>query len=234
MIIFRPCPLRGPLDRRSAIKEKHRESITSAALDLMEESHSIDINLDTLAKRADVSRRTIFNHFSSIDEVISEALCSAFDPIETKLVTELNKCTDQDGVFNAILAALQGQYMIPCLARATALFSTDTGEIKEARDLLIAQRVFNIMGSTILSLVFVHFKEADDFYAELIVSAFMSALLIITTRWANETQRQVNEESIKIWDTYLERLVNLHIYCANIAHRKSNQTNGDKHGRTAL
>ncbi|MEK8226313.1 TetR/AcrR family transcriptional regulator [Oerskovia sp. M15] len=62
-------------DRRAALKARHRRAIVDAAAALIGESGGTDFSVDELAGRADVSRRTVFNHFGSLDEVVTE-VCS--------------------------------------------------------------------------------------------------------------------------------------------------------------
>ncbi len=60
-------------DRRTAIKTRHRQAIIDAATALISEGGTARFSVDELAARADVSRRTIFNHFASIDDVVTTA-----------------------------------------------------------------------------------------------------------------------------------------------------------------
>jgi len=52
------------IDRRAALKAKHRAAILQAARDLVDERGGRGFSVDELAARADVARRTVFNHFS--------------------------------------------------------------------------------------------------------------------------------------------------------------------------
>jgi TetR/AcrR family transcriptional regulator of autoinduction and epiphytic fitness len=58
-------PTAGPL------KARHRRAILDAATELIDRHRAARFSVDQLAERADVSRRTIFNHFTSIDEVVT-------------------------------------------------------------------------------------------------------------------------------------------------------------------
>lgn len=57
-------------DRRAALKAKHRAAILQAARDLVDERGGREFSVDDLAARADIARRTVFNHFASLDEVL--------------------------------------------------------------------------------------------------------------------------------------------------------------------
>ena len=56
-------------DRRAALKERSRQAIVQAAAELMDETGGTAFTVDELAERADVSRRTVFNHFASLEEI---------------------------------------------------------------------------------------------------------------------------------------------------------------------
>src|SRR5699024_10253535 len=73
-------------DRREALRARYRRAILDAAADLMDQSEGAAFTVDTLAERADVSRRTVFNHFASVEdiviEVFSEVLSGFADHID--------------------------------------------------------------------------------------------------------------------------------------------------------
>ena len=57
-------------DKRSARKAENRIAIVEAAESLILEGGYGALNAEALAERAGVSRRTIFNHFASVDDVL--------------------------------------------------------------------------------------------------------------------------------------------------------------------
>ena len=59
-------------DKRSARKAENRIAIVEAAESLILEGGYGALNAEALAERAGVSRRTIFNHFASVDDVLFE------------------------------------------------------------------------------------------------------------------------------------------------------------------
>ena len=70
-----------PTDKREATKWRNRRAIVGAAAQLTAE-HGIDgFSVESLAERAGVSRRTIFNHFSSVDEAIFASFASKVDQL---------------------------------------------------------------------------------------------------------------------------------------------------------
>ncbi|KTR75611.1 TetR/AcrR family transcriptional regulator, partial [Rothia kristinae] len=55
-------------DRRAQRRESTHRAIAAAALQLIVEQDAEGLSVAELARRAGVSRRTVFNHYSSIEE----------------------------------------------------------------------------------------------------------------------------------------------------------------------
>lgn len=68
-----------PSDRRSLVRTQNRDAIASAAADLVLRVGPSHLTVDELAERAGVSRRTVFNHFSSIEEAAFARVNDNFD-----------------------------------------------------------------------------------------------------------------------------------------------------------
>ncbi len=68
-------------DKRSARKAENRIAIVEAAESLVLEGGYGALNAEALAERAGVSRRTIFNHFASVDDVLVTRLNQYFNRI---------------------------------------------------------------------------------------------------------------------------------------------------------
>ena len=68
-------------DKRSARKAENRIAIVEAAESLILERGYGALNAEALAERAGVSRRTIFNHFASVDDVLVTRMNQYFNRI---------------------------------------------------------------------------------------------------------------------------------------------------------
>ncbi|HEX5332510.1 MAG TPA: TetR/AcrR family transcriptional regulator [Cellulomonas sp.] len=68
-------PVERPVDRRTALRDRHHRAILEGAAALLAEGGSAALSVEALAARADVSRRTVFNHFPHLDDVVV-ALCA--------------------------------------------------------------------------------------------------------------------------------------------------------------
>ncbi|WP_129657483.1 TetR/AcrR family transcriptional regulator [Rothia uropygialis] len=77
-----PASTRGATqDRRSLVREQNRHAIAAAAAALVRREGPQSLNVDELAARAGVSRRTVFNHFSSIEEAAFAQINDDFDQL---------------------------------------------------------------------------------------------------------------------------------------------------------
>jgi len=75
------CIAQKIVDKRSARKAENRIAIMDAAEKLVLAGGLKALTADTLAKESGVSRRTIFNHFSSVEAAAVERLNEYLDRI---------------------------------------------------------------------------------------------------------------------------------------------------------
>ena len=85
--------LEGQLaDKRTLVGQRNRAAISRAAAELIREEDTGRFTVEELARRAGVSRRTVFNHFGSIEEAAFSELFDRLDrlaePLEIPAVPE--------------------------------------------------------------------------------------------------------------------------------------------------
>ncbi|MEV0902964.1 TetR/AcrR family transcriptional regulator [Actinoplanes sp. NPDC049802] len=192
----------APLDRRAALKARHRRAILDAADALIGEG--VRFSVDQLAERADVSRRTIFNHFVSIDDVVttvcSEMLgeavgrfrstvtsgqrASMFDDVAGAL-----RDTDVPGVIGYLWRALGG--FAPGDPRAEHIFQATFARTSEEMARELARR----------------YPGVDPIDAAILVSSLMNGTVVVATHWIAVTSAATDGESRDLWRHLLERLI---------------------------
>lgn len=109
------------LSRRERNKVATRAAIAQAALDLVAEVGYETITIEMVAARADISRRTFFNYFSSLDEALNIQVTRALDraiealddhaftmPIVDATIHALHSIADQDFLSSVALLYSQG------------------------------------------------------------------------------------------------------------------------------
>ncbi len=60
-------------------KSRTREEIISAAVELFNQKSSVEVPFESIAAKADVSRKTLYNHFSGKEQLILEIVRPIFD-----------------------------------------------------------------------------------------------------------------------------------------------------------
>jgi AcrR family transcriptional regulator len=68
-------------DRRALVRTQNRRAIAAAAAELIRAKGADQLRVDEIAEQAGVSRRTVFNHFSSIEEAAYAQLHDDFDSL---------------------------------------------------------------------------------------------------------------------------------------------------------
>lgn len=190
------------IDRRSALKARHRRAILDAANALISEGGRFSV--DQLAERADVSRRTIFNHFASIDDVVTtvctEMLHVVIDGFRTVVtsgeresmftdVAGALRATDVPGVIAYLWRALGG--FAPGNPQATQIFHATVARTSEEMALELAGK----------------YPEADPLDAAILVSSLMNGTVVVATHWIAVTAAETDEQSRDLWHNLLERMI---------------------------
>ncbi|QKS21643.1 TetR/AcrR family transcriptional regulator [Curtobacterium sp. Csp1] len=107
-------------DRRAALKAKHRAAILQAARDLVDEQGGRGFSVDDLAARADIARRTVFNHFASLDEVLLAVCEQELSVIIDRFLADMARTPIGDGsrasMFDELESAARGADLAPAIA----------------------------------------------------------------------------------------------------------------------
>jgi TetR/AcrR family transcriptional regulator of autoinduction and epiphytic fitness len=190
------------IDRRAALKARHRRAILDAANALI--SEGVRFSVDQLAERADISRRTVFNHFSSIDDVVTtvctEMLAVVIDGFRTTVtsgerasmfadVAGALRVTDVPGIIAYLWRALGG--FAPGDPQATQIFQATFARTSEEMARELARR----------------YPEADPLDAAILVSSLMNGVIVIATHWIGVTAAETDERSRDLWRHLLERMI---------------------------
>jgi TetR/AcrR family transcriptional regulator, regulator of autoinduction and epiphytic fitness len=203
-------------DRREALKARHRRAIVDAAAALMTEIGGTDFTVDQLAARADVSRRTVFNHFKTMDditlEVFREMLGSVLDNVDANLAA-----TDDDtSMFDRVAAALSATDLVTPLTELTRIFQTeDCGPAQilggdhelNPRQAVLFERAITDLGNRIAATTLHHHPSAEPFEVELMCGALIGGALAVVRNWARSTGGADTAESRRAWDDLLGRMV---------------------------
>ncbi len=195
-------------DRREVLKARRRRAIVEAAKTLMTEISGTDFTVDQLAERADVSRRTVFNHFPTMDEIVLEAFGEMIegivDTVDSNLSAQLTFGTTS--VFDQLTEALRATDLVTPIAELTRIFD---GEVTSPapRKAVLFERAMHDLGTRISATALRHHPHADPFEVDVMCGALVSGALVVHQRWTEATGGVDTPESRRVWDELLDRLI---------------------------
>ncbi|MBD8042569.1 TetR/AcrR family transcriptional regulator [Arthrobacter sp. Sa2BUA2] len=190
-------------DRRAALKNRHRQAIIDACAALLSERRGTDFSVDELARRADVSRRTVFNHFASLDDVVTEVgtgivgavltLPPGTAPEERSPLDDLVDLVSSPEFIGAI------SYLTQVLGRADSRSSPQKA--------ILAFRSVTLAGNQVITALLSRHPHADPLEIELLVGTFAGGVSVIYERWSAQTGAVDTPESRGAWLELLQRLI---------------------------
>ncbi|GGC18143.1 TetR/AcrR family transcriptional regulator [Cellulomonas carbonis] len=210
--VVRPVGSAGPTerqatDRRAALKDRHRRAIVAAAAALMEEADGVRFTVDQLAERADVARRTVFNHFASLDEVVAAVSADVLDPVLDALVAGMTSAPTGDAasMFDDLAAVLRATDLVTPMAWLTRALGPVEDESPVRAGLLL--RGFSDLGERMTAALAARHPDADALDVHLLVGSLMSGLVVLHRHWWAATAAADDDASRRTWADLLERLL---------------------------
>ncbi|RKS10284.1 TetR family transcriptional regulator [Nocardiopsis sp. Huas11] len=199
-------------DRREALKARHRKAIVTAAAALMTEIGGTDFTVDQLAARADVSRRTVFNHFTTVDditvEVFHEMLGAVLDNVDANFEASAAEHAGETSMFDQLAGALRATDLVGTTTELTRIFGPDSGP-RSARQAVLFERAINDLGIRIATITLRHRPEADPLEVDLMCGALVGGALVVVRHWEQSTGGVDTVESRRVWDELLERMISV-------------------------
>lgn len=202
-----------PIDRRLALKQRSRQAIVDAAAALLEEQCGLRFTVDQLAERADVSRRTIFNHFATLDDVVT-AVCSDLlgGLVDTFVGNALAVPAEDDApaaMFDEVATALRTTELVGPMAYLTRALGgpEQRVDIESPWAATLLLRSFNEVSRRFADAMAVRHPSADALDVHLLVNSLMSGLIVLYYHWRAATDAADDEASREVWDAYLERML---------------------------
>lgn len=173
----------------------------------MEEREGRDFTVEELALRADVSRRTVFNHFASIDDVVAE-VCSG---VLGSLMESLSSARLEDGtaagsVFEELARAFRSADLVGPMSYLTRVLGgrQDPSSPWQA---LMTMRTLTEVSDRLAEELQRCRPGVDELSISLLVGALTSGVGVLYHHWAEATGAVDTPESRRVWDELLERLI---------------------------
>lgn len=195
-------------DRRAELKARHRQAILDAADSLIRERGKPQFSVDELAERADVSRRTVFNHFSSLDDVIMTSCTRVFTGVLNEFRTASAAASAGDGsrvaLFAEITAVVRDIDLPTVVAYLWGVLSDDSedGRSKHALGDVIVRATEQLSVE-----IADRSSEIDEFEAAILISSVMNGIAVVASRWILLTGGVLDDSSRRLWDELFDRLI---------------------------
>ncbi len=195
-------------DRRAELKARHREAILDAADALIRERGKPQFSVDELAARADVSRRTVFNHFSSLDEVLMTTCTRLLSDVVNDFRAATQTAPAADGSLVALFDEITSAVRAIDLPTVVAyLWGVLAEERENGRSPHALGDVFT-RATEQLSLEIADRNLAiDRFEIAILLSSVMNGVAVVSGHWITRTGGLLDESSRIVWDDLVDRLI---------------------------
>jgi TetR/AcrR family transcriptional regulator, regulator of autoinduction and epiphytic fitness len=180
-------------DKHQALKLENNRAIKLAALALAEERGLGQFTVEELATRAQVSRRTFFNHFGSIHEATRAGLRDIlFDASEAvidalRANTELNQVQTAAELFEVAAASLQAVDFTPSIVRMHRVLGIKKPGTKTAEDAQYFGEVFAMITAEIRELLSESAPHLPNVTRNLLVDSLLASVRITAEIWLPES-----------------------------------------------
>ncbi|WP_273652616.1 TetR/AcrR family transcriptional regulator [Cellulomonas fimi] len=192
--------------RRAALRERHHRAIVDAAAALMRETGGTSFSVDELAQRADVSRRTVFNHFESLDEIVitvcGDILGTVVDSFESHATTDADAT-----MFDELAHALRATDLVTPIAYLTRVLGKTTDDELTPRHAALIGRAFTEVSGRMSAELLRRHPDADELDVRLLVGSLMSGALVVHGYWHQATGGADDDRSRQVWADLVERLL---------------------------
>ena len=196
-------------DRRAALKARHRAAILEAARDLLDERGGPSFGVDELAARADVARRTVFNHFASLSEVMLSVCDEALSVLVDDFLASVSSTAMGDGsraaMFDELAIAVHESKLVEPIAAIVRVLGGPAAA--DARTAELTGAAFGRVTSRLIVEVERRHPGADPLDVELLIGSLMNGIATIARHWVDRTGARVDDASRAVWEQLLARLL---------------------------
>lgn len=199
-------------DREAASKARKRRRIVDAARELLAERDGTDFSVEEVAERAGLSRRTIFNYFGSIDDLLvevgTEVLGGLIDDFRVAEGAPGGAAPGGDvraALFAELADALRNVAQVPAMVRLTQVL----GGVRSTHPRVAASvqlAIVRLVGRLAREVGARH-PEADPLDVELLAASLVSGLVVLHSHWSADQGVVDTPHSRAAWSELLDRLV---------------------------
>ncbi|MCF4121842.1 TetR/AcrR family transcriptional regulator [Antribacter sp. KLBMP9083] len=196
-------------DRRAALKTANRHAIIVAAAQIVSERGLPGLTADELAARADVSRRTIFNHFGSLDEIVTAGFIEAMGVIVEEFTAVAEATPVGEGtaasMFDEIAQVIRATDIVTPLSRMLRLLSPE--DPMDAHQDARVRESLRIISDRLAAEVLRRHHGADPLDVNVLVGSLTGGLGVVALHWHVRTGASDDPESRAVWDELVDRVL---------------------------
>lgn len=196
-------------DRRRQVKSANRRAILDAAAGLAEERGLGHFTVRDLAERAGVSRRTIFNHFASVDDAVHARFIELLEVIVDDFV-EIADATpppatpSTGAVFEQLADVIERTALVRSLSHIARLVGTSEDH---PATVLWSHEVLQTVTARLTAEVTRRNPQADPFTVALLAGSLINAMAVAFEHWERETGAVDTPDSRLVWQRLLRTAV---------------------------
>ncbi|MBD2765813.1 TetR/AcrR family transcriptional regulator [Kocuria sp. cx-455] len=196
------CQGKAPKDKRGALKWHNRRAIVMAAGELTDRHGIQGFTVDDLAAKAGVSRRTIFNHFSSAEDAGYEYLSELVTRLIRAVLAELPDPSERGeqtlgSMYQDLCTAMRSHSLVEAL-RPLLLQVTEVKESPTAA--LWGFRVTSAATERLENVLCERLPDHDRLELQLVATSIINSMSVCMDAWLLRTGGELNDESRRIWD----------------------------------
>ena len=172
----------------------------------MDERSGTDFTVDEIAARADVSRRTVFNHFSSLDDLVVEVCSGALsDVIDSLAGVPIGDGTNAS-MIEEMAAVLRAADLVGPLVYLTRVLGRPARQ-PSPRQALLTLRVFTEVSDLLFAAILLRRPDADELSLQLLVGSLAGGVGVLYHHWVAATGAVDTPESRRVWAELQEALL---------------------------
>lgn len=197
--------------RRAEQRAQVRTAVLDAAAAFIAEGDPSKYNADALAARAGIARRTIFNHFGSLDEVIAGVCLREMTMINegVRAAVLAAPAADQDPVSSQQLFTELASALCQVESAGVILFIRDAGRFQSSRHAVHSSGGSTFLGASeqLVDVLLAKYPSAVRLEVMLIVGAVVHGYVTISGLWLTEAERAGESPDLAGWEVLLDQLL---------------------------
>ncbi|WP_181784530.1 TetR/AcrR family transcriptional regulator [Pseudonocardia pini] len=198
------------LGRRDAQKARTHRAIIDAAVALTSRTGLSGLSVDTVAELADVSRRTVFNHFDTLDEIVlaacTEVLDVVVDGFTAATVAVPPGGQTRAALFSDVARAVRETDLVGPMAYLTR--ALDPGvEQGDPRVAALVDAALRRTGEHLLTEMSLRYPKVPELDVALLASSLLSGIGVLHHEWRERTGAADDAASRRVWESLLDHLL---------------------------